>query len=806
MVRVHRCRPGLLLWVVTACLLPFLSAGPLALLLGCTLVLTTGYRVARWALPRDALARIPVSWLAACVEISVLADVLSLKHRLNACRWWLALLLLTDGLAALCLLRFTLPCRDFGGQARVWLRSLRAAPLYIQVFLLIFLALFLSNLVVAGLSGITVFDSVCVYVPHCIDFLQRGSLTFPVPVQYAPLMFGWFRVWMFTMALGDTLVLLNVLGWISTAAALLTCVLLCRDLGLPRALATAASVAVCSVPLVVCQAANTNYDQHVGFCLAATALFLFRAIRRPNVRDVLLAVLAQLALAIAKGTSVYLAPAVCLADLVLVYRCVAWRRFRPAIVLVGVGFVGSLIVLGPHTVRVRATGINYAPPLGGQSFQQILIDRAYRVAARSVQALLPYELCFYSARSGIGQPGPDFAVMFRSAFSRLGTLGAPPSEPPFADQVTQHLLYPYDSDRAWFGALPLLLAAVAGLGVLLAPRKVLGRFRQRRCLVVLALLGFMGVFQAGYALSFLLDPYNGRYLLIVWFLTAPILGVLLHCLPVTVRHGALILILAAASFEHFAWLNHRAEKPLDRVLNSSRLEHFAARKETGASRFLEVKQLLDRHDVQTVYTDSTYDFRMLFYDDARRRRFVFECPLCPAPGKVFWTGGRLLSDPLQVPDDLNYEIHQFPDLLSQDRGHFLLIPRDWGALLEGGYGKEKYLPLGETKVEWLKEDFGFTIVDVPRAARVEFCLTIASFGSPRRLKLTNNGHPCGEPVLIRNVIWESGFEEVRWTVSLERGTNCLRFQTDSAPQKLPDPDVRRVAFFLVGDPRVKVLK
>ena len=212
------------------------------------------------------------------------------------------------------------------------------------------------------------------YMPIIIEYVQRGTLSpvkwdLPDEVHTAIyfLAFGSHRLYIFTMVLGNTTVFLNALGWISTIAAWLGCLSLCTDLKITRIKSLVVCCGVFSAPLVVCEAANTNYDQHAGFCAVMAILFLLRFIAKPTHSPILLTAMAQVALGASKLTSIYLLPGLISLNAVIFWRC--RKDYRPVLTryVIITGIIGS-IVLVPHFARLYSTFGYFYPVIGPTIF------------------------------------------------------------------------------------------------------------------------------------------------------------------------------------------------------------------------------------------------------------------------------------------------------------------------------------------------------------------------------------------------------------------------------------------------------
>lgn len=618
------------LWLTIVVAAPLLPAGPLALLAGIALLVTTATRLSRALVRDEPLGRWPVAWLLICAEIAAIGELLSLLESLNSVTLWLWLEVLVD-MGTYALTRRVPPVRPTGPALRRWWRAIVAAGWPAQVFLLAFALLTVGNLIVALFSGVTVYDTYAVYYPLSVDFMQQGSLTIPPHHPDWPfyhMLTIWHTVYIYVMVLGDTIVGLNALGWIATCAGFVATALICRAAGLSRGRTLVCTAIVFSAPMVVCQAANTNYDQQAGFAMAVVIWAAIRALRQPNARDVTILALAQVLMVATKLTGVFVAPIVLTLDVAIGVRCLYLRQWPALRSLLGMGALATGILLAPHYVRTYSYYgklVPQTPELSGspQSRAELLEQVPLSLIARTGQLLIPYQLGWWADRSDKAADGmgPVGEVIESGANALLKTLGVP--EPGrVSERVVAHLRYPYNSDRAYFGLLPpiLLLMLIGYFNTGLAYR----RYPLRRVTHRILWLGVLGwvVFQVGYAAGFKWTPHNGRYMLIAWFLAAPVLAALAGVMSRRLRNGVLILLMALALIEHTDWFHHRAHRPLDVILRAPAEDHFQLIRREYAN-FAELRALLAARNVGEVHHDTGRAMRGAYVDRARQRRWIY---------------------------------------------------------------------------------------------------------------------------------------------------------------------------------------
>lgn len=626
------------LWLLIALTAAWMPAGPMALLVGVILLWRTSRCVARWMSPEDAWMRIPAVWLSASVEIPLIAEGLSLSGALASVGGWLYWQLAIDVAVHWvdCVKRGT--GTDGGGSRDglgLWRRAIARAPTVMRAFLGVTGVLLAGNLLVAAASGIVVQDAVTTYVPLCIDFVQRGTLalpahdhSWPFPAHFT----AWHTTYIYTLVLGDSLYYINVLGWLSTVAGIAATAGLCRLVGLSRVVSLVLSGIAYSAPLAVCQAANANFDQQAGFCMAMTVYSAVRAMRRPSGAVVALLALSQVLLVATKLTAAFVAPVILAMDLAVFIRCrragqssLQWR-------FVVVAVIATLMMLGPHFARNKSTYGRFIPETPNVSARPTGWDEMWTaLGLRSMQLLLPYELGWMEPLRSVSRGGAAAASELAGSWSSKLSERWIRVSPGTVRGAINHLLAPYDSDKAYLGAIPLMAVVVLACSLWWSRTEV-GWRRHTLWLFV----GIWVAFQIGYARLFRYTPHNGRYMLLAWFLVAPVLGLALRKYGRAWRRGLLVAAAGIAGFEHADWFLHRAHAPLSVLFNEPRSEHFRLvhRQKSNLS---EIRRRLDEMEVRQVAYDTSRGFQLLYYDSQRRRRLEYRAPLPMSEGCVIFT-------------------------------------------------------------------------------------------------------------------------------------------------------------------------
>lgn len=600
----HRSVWHPVLLIVVAALTPALPAGPLALAASVWLVVSTTHRLVARVTPADTLARWAFTLLSALLYLAGIAELLSLLQVMNEPAWWLAI-----QAAGYALTRLVPPTPIRSDVNDGWRRLIRRLPPLGHAALVVFLLLAGANLLLAGLAGITEYDSMTTYVPVVIDFCQQGHLGYPphprpgeTEAWVAPVSFltNWHKVYAYTIVITDSIVLLNILGWLATAGAFVATLAICQTLRVPRYVGLLANLIIFAAPQFIAQSANTMYDQVQAFTMAGVVLAFLKCLRRPTLGWAVLFALAHVAVMAMKLTWAFVAPILLILDFFLVYWLLRHRRPAALLSLVSVGVLGVAALVLPHFLRNLDYYGNWTPR--GSSVNKVVREPSMQLTRvfllRNLKCLLPFELHYVTAKP----PLPHVL------------------DYPFRKALWTHIATPYTEAAAYFGIQPLALAALL-IAATVTPR-VWRRRRRWLLFTWLCLLAWL-IFQGAYALLFGFTPWNGRYMLIMWFLAAPALATTLVCLRPGTRRIVLSVLVVWVSAEAVAFFLQREHMPIRDVLNRSRLDHFHRDPRYPRSNIPRARAFLDTRDAYDVQTDVPGFLRLQYFDALRQRRIRY---------------------------------------------------------------------------------------------------------------------------------------------------------------------------------------
>ena len=683
-----------------------LPPGPWQVLGLLVLLLPPSWRWSRRMLPLAPLSWPILTWLLSFLMVYLLGHSLSLAGWLGAPQGWLTQAGLL-ALLSLCVERlWPAPAgASWRVAIRPWIDAWRTAWAPVRWGLALIALLALGHGVLALLAGITVWDSVVNYLPLVIDQVQEGSLA-PPPRHpqdiYAGLLGTTHVLYAAVIALMGSLRGVNLVGWVATAAGWWATVLLARALGAPRLAALVAGAAVFCAPQVVSQAGNTNFDQVPGAIAAIMVWLGVESWRRPAACTLVLTALAQAALPAAKLTGAFWAPVLLVWDAALCWR--VWRRqgWRRALILPLAGLCAGLIWLGPLFAWRWAHPANV--PMAEHTPVAGIEPRVFAWCARHVQLLAPGELSDLlhapgdiwgedRAKSQIWQardPASGLLLAWMYTWRIPGFT--------FAEAVTSHLAHARTPDRMWYGVLPWL-ALLAGAVVLLRGRPQGGR-RPRRVVAALALCWL--VFTAMYAGFFPMTEFNGRYILAIWFVTAPVLALALAGRRWWGRLAGTAL-LTAGMYEYGSFLTATAQRDPGILSATPMMEQFARGNRSLNDPLPEARALLDRLEIAEIHYDCWPWYRLQLYDDRLQRRVRWD----PSPAETGQPDLAIVTR--RLPNDPGAARHRdreyrttplIRDLLVDGAAPLLLTPRmvahpnPHAVIRQGDYA----LPFGVTGV------------------------------------------------------------------------------------------------------------
>jgi len=593
--------------VFLAALTPLLPAGLLALAASVWLVTATTHRLVARGLPDDALARWALTLLCSFLHIAATAELLSLFRVMNEPSWWL--IVQAVGFA---LTRLVPPTPIQDSISAEWSRLTCRLPPLARAVCTVFVVLAAVNLMIAALAGITEYDSITTYVPYVIDFVQQGHLNYPLhprpgdtdawvaPVSF---LFNWHKVYLYTIVISDSIVFLNILGWLATAGAFIATLGICHHLRVPRYIGLLSTIIVFAAPQFIAQSANTMYDQVQAFTMACVVLAFLKCLEKPSRSWAALFALAHVGVMAMKLSWAFMAPVLLVLDMVLA-GWLLWKRQSAALGAgVVVGLLGLAVLVVPHFARNYDYYGRWMP--SNRSVSSVVRKKSSRSVSRvmllrTMKCLLPFSLYYV-------MPHPPSWLPFEDDFH---------SKLQFRKALWSHISTPYTEAAAYFGIQPL---ALTGLMIVMTLSRRAWRSRRRWLLLMWLCCAVWLTFHAAYAFLFGYSPWNGRYLLICWFLAGPALAAALICLRPRPRRILIGILVVWTSVEATLFFVNREHMPFRDVRNISRLDHFHRDPRYPRSNIPRARAFLDVRKAYDVKTDVPGFFRLLYFDAFRQR-------------------------------------------------------------------------------------------------------------------------------------------------------------------------------------------
>lgn len=122
---------------------------------------------------------------------------------------------------------------------------------------------------------------------------------------------------------------------------------------------------------------------------------------------------------------------------------------------------------------------------------------------------------------------------------------------------------------------------------------------------------------------------------------------------------------------------------------------------------------------------------------------------------------------------------------------------------DGSFGRESYENGGRRwRVQWVAPTARLELPRRVPPGRCRIRIALATIAGPRHLELFVDGVSAGPPVRVSRVLWENGYDEIAFDVTVS-GRPVLEFRSGEPAFELPDG--RRVGFLVISSPIVHAL-
>lgn len=669
----------------------FLQKGILALLFSLGLLVLTGRCVSSFMLPKSSLARIPFIWLHGIYEVLLISECLSLFSQLNSIRSWIFAQFVYHFFIVIFIKKIQEKNQhniSFRKEIFEWLLFLKQSPIFLCSLIVLF-SLFLFNTLVGILSDITVWDTLAGYAVVAYKYLMQGSFFIDVPRQlgtaedvYASM--GWHKMYLYFMSLSGTTKFLNTLGGISTLMTFFSVVSSLQILGFSKKVTIAATLPIFCAPIAVVQSSNTNYDQQMAFTISMSVLFFILFLKNMSHKSLLLFFISLVMIAVTKLSILFIAPTIVLMMIVIIV--ISFRKQKCSgffMMSITALIIGGLIFF-PHFVRIfRAYGYILYPGQG--TFVESFDEAKYILCARLTSLFAPFELSLifpYDQISGF------LEKIIREQILDWNYLKLRPNMYIKFKDMLLFSLKAYDHpDGMWYGITPFL-SALCFVPILLFIRRIC-----RLDLIILASFIFLfSSFYVLYARSFIWTPYNGRYVLMIWFTFAFFLAVIFRNMPNKILTPIVLVFFAFSFFEYQYVLTHDKIRPLRHVFNHTlgdqtvMLQYLKDNLKLSNSSLFIGKKLLDENSISKLYYDDP-SIIMLYLDKDLKRKIILganidsnddaqtaKLVMVPSPDKI--------AEKLDELSKRYFIVYIWEDYISEERFHALMVSRDGGKFTE----------------------------------------------------------------------------------------------------------------------------
>ncbi len=341
-------------------------------------------------------------------------------------------------------------------------------------------------------------DSMTYHLTRIVYWMQNSSIMqYPLATERQaafPVNAEVLQGWTMIFSRGDRLV--QTVQWVAQLGIFAAVWALARDLGYSRRQAVLPLVAVAAMPVAMAQASTTQNDLIFAFLLAATLLFLLRAVRSERGAAILAGVAGGVAYGTKSSAPGFLA-AVGIAGMISAGR--QWRRLLLPVAALIVGMLA----------------------LGSLNYGQNIIDRGGYTAAPSQDVFrihsvkeIPSNLATMTWQSATHIPGGEKLkpVVWRLEHAWTKTVGVAAAK--LSGNKNPGYIFNYDriGDRAGLGLPFLLLILPALLWTLIRPRS-----REEWAVAASAVLAFLAV-----AVTLRNNPFTARFLMSSAVLAAPL--------------------------------------------------------------------------------------------------------------------------------------------------------------------------------------------------------------------------------------------------------------------------------------------